>query len=125
MSPVFPPIPLHGRCEEASTLIEPVVAARFLRVTVQDNLVFSGHFNADAVVAVALAGMEVENEDKPRSLKHNDFVAFMLQGNVSLGRVEPAITLFAVVHQLVKCVEELVSKEIILGKIQLSAGVPK
>lgn len=86
MSPVFSPIPLHGRCEEAGILIEPVVAAHFLCVTVEDNLVLSGHFNADAVVAEALVGMKVENKDESRSLKDNDLVAFMLQGDVSRAR---------------------------------------
>lgn len=78
MSPIFPSIPLHGRCKEASIFINSVVTAYRLRVAVQDYLVGSGNFNADAIVAVAFVGMEIENENKPRSLKYNDLVAFML-----------------------------------------------
>jgi hypothetical protein len=29
--------------------------------------------------------MKIENEDKPRSLKYNDLVTFVLQGDIGLG----------------------------------------
>lgn len=69
--------------------------------------------------------MEIEDEDETGSLKDNDFVSFVLQGDVCLWGVKPTVLRFALVHHGIKVVQELVAEKRVLGEIELAAGIPE
>lgn len=125
MCPVFPSIPLHSCREETCFFINPVMATNSFRVAVQYDFVGSRHVDSDTVVAEASVCVEVEDKNESCPLKYNYLVSFVLQGDISLGRVQPAILCLAVIHQLVEGVQEFVSKQVIFGEVELSTGIPK
>lgn len=98
---VAPVVPPHGGGEESNALVDPAPSSKLGPVRVEDHLVGASLFNADPEVRVALlqakldrwaflglwsyTGVEVEYEEQTCSLKHNHFVAFVLQTDVGLG----------------------------------------
>lgn len=104
MGPVAAAIPLHWRCEESRGLVDPIVSAEFLAIAVQNNAIGPGSVNANAIITVALSGMEIEDEDGAGSFKHDYFVSLVLEGNVGLRCSKPALFRLTMIHGGVKVV---------------------
>lgn len=125
MCPILASIPFHRSSEETGSLVDSVVSTDLLGVSVEHHAISARHIDANAVVAEALRGVEVEDEYQSSSLKDNHLVILVLQRDVCLGSSQPAKLGFAVVHEAVKLVQELVAQEMVLGKVELSSGVPE
>ena len=69
--------------------------------------------------------MEIKNPQQLCALKHNDFVALMPQADVGLFRMQPAVFFFGPLHLAVELVQEPVAQELVVGKVELPAGVPE
>ena len=67
--------------------------------------------------------MEVEYEEQTCSLKHNHFVALVLQTDVSLRGGQPSVLLLEVLHGRIKLVQPLVAQEIVIDKVELASRV--
>lgn len=91
--------------------------------------------------------MEIENEEEAGAFKDDDLVAFVLEGDVGLGkkkkmcmsalarqpvnagsrihlrRLQPPVLGLEVVHLGVKVVEVPVPKELVLRQVELTAGI--
>lgn len=125
MRPVRPSVPLHRRGKEACALVEPVEPAEVLCIGVEYYPVGPRHLDADAVVGVALGGVEVEDENDTGPLEHDDLVALVLERDVGLWGVEPAVFGLSEVHGPVEIVQEMVSQKVIVGEIELPPSVPE
>lgn len=125
VSPVASTIPLHWCREESGIRINPVEASKISCVGIKDDAISSGRVNANAVVAEALCGMEVENENQSSSFKNNDFVSLMLERDVGLRSMQPTECALSVVHGLVEIVQKSIPKKMVFGQIQLPTGIPE
>lgn len=79
MRPVLSVVPFHRCSEESSVLIDAVVASDISVVRVENHTVCSWNLNSNTVVAEAVGGVEVEDEDQASSLEHDNLVTLMLQ----------------------------------------------
>lgn len=145
MRPVLAVVPLHWSCtgetvswrlvvqtseklvclQEFGVLVDGVEPSNLLSVRVEHDLVSASHIDSDAVIGIAIAGVEIENEDQASSLVDNHFVPFVLEGDIRLGRVQPTILVFALVHQSVEMVEILVSQQWVVRQVQLPSSIPE
>ena len=125
MGAVLAVVPREIRGEEASLGIETVEATVLLGIRVENDAVGARLLNTDAVVGEAVGVVEVEDEDQAGALKDNDLVALVLERDVGLRGVQPAVLVLAQVHRPVKVVEELVTQEVIFRKVELASGVPE
>ena len=115
MGPVLAVVPLHWRRKESDALINSSETAKVLGITVEHRTISAWYLDTDAVVAIAIRGVEVEDEDKPCSLKNDYLVTLMLERDVSLRGSQPSILGLRLVHGPIEVVQELVSKEVIFG----------
>ena len=67
--------------------------------------------------------MEVEYEEQTCSLKHNHFVAFVLQTDVGLGRGQPPVLLLKVLHGGIELIQPVVAQELVVDKVELTSRV--
>src|SRR4051812_42809375 len=110
MGAVLPAVPFQRFRKEASVLVQAAEATVLLGVRIKNNLVSAGDLDANAVVGKALGGMEVEDKHQTGPLKYNDLVAFVLERDEGLRRVQPAVLGLTQIHRAVKVVEELVAE---------------
>ena len=96
------------------------VAAKVLAVGAEDDSVGALLLDADAVVGEAVLGVEVEDPEKAGALEDDDFVALVLQADVGLRRVQPAVLLFGPLHLAVEFVEESVAQEVVIDEVELA-----
>lgn len=99
------------------------MAAEYLAIGANDNPVGSLLLNADAVVGEAVGRVKVEDPEQAGALKYNDLVALVLEADVGLWRVQPAILFLGPLHLAVKLVEELVAEEVVVCEVELAAGI--
>lgn len=116
-------VPRKWRREEARALIHITMAAKLLRICAEHNLVGALLLDSNAVVGEAVLRVEVEDPEEASALKDNDLVALVLEADVGLGRVEPAVLLFGPLHLAVELVEVAVAEETVVNKVELAAGV--
>lgn len=69
--------------------------------------------------------MEIEDPKEPCALEDQDLVALVLQADVGLRGVEPAVLVLGKLHGAVELVEELVPQQVVLGEVELAASVPE
>lgn len=125
MGPILPAIPLHGRGKEARGRIVAPVPAEFLGVSIERDVVRALVLDADAVVGVAVGGVEVEDEDGAGALEDDDLVALVLEADVGLGGVQPAQRRLGPVHGPVEGVEVPVAQQRVVRQVQLPPRVPE
>jgi hypothetical protein len=116
-------VPCKRRGEEARALIDVAVAAKRLCIGAEHDAVCTFLLDADAVIREAVLGMEVEDPQQARTLKHNDLVALVLEGDVSLRGVQPSVFLLCPLHLGVEFVEVAVAQEGVVDKVELAARV--
>jgi hypothetical protein len=102
-------IPRKRRSEEARALIHVAVTTKRLSIRAEHNAVCALLLDADAIVGEAALGVEVEDPEQACALKDDDLVALVLEGDVGLWGVEPAIFLFGPLHFAVEFVEVAVT----------------
>lgn len=125
MGAVLAVVPREVRGKEAGLGIKTVEAAMILGIRVEHDTVGARLLDADAVVGVAVGVVEVEDEDQAGALKDDDLVTLVLERDVGLRSVQPAVLVLGQVHRPVEVVEVLVTQEAILGKVELASGVPE
>lgn len=125
MGAVLAVVPREVGSEEASLGIETVEATVILGIRVENDAVGARLLDADAVIGVAVGVVEVEDEDQAGALKDDDLVTLVLERDVGLRGVQPAVLVLAQVHRPVKVVEELVTQKTIFRKVELTPGVPE
>lgn len=125
MGPILPPVPLHGRSEEARRRLDASETADLLGIGVEHNLVGAGRLDADAIVREALSSVEVENEDAAAALKHDNFITLILEADIRLGRVQPPVVLLRQVHLAVELIQVLVPQETVLCEVHLTPRIPE
>lgn len=125
MGPVLPPIPLHGRGEEAHRRLDAPETTDLLGIGVEHDLVGPGRLDADAIIREALRSVEVEDEDAAAALEHDDLVALVLEADVRLGRVQPPVVRLRQVHLAVELVEVFVPQEVVICEVQLAPRIPE
>lgn len=125
MSAVPPVVPLQRLGEEPCVRVDSAKAAVLLGVRVEHNPICACDIDTDAVVLKALCWVEVESKHHASPLKDDDLVTLVLERDVRLGSMQPAILVLAQVHGAVKVVEELIPKEAVLGQVQLAASIPE
>lgn len=96
-----------------------------LGITVEDNLVGARNIDTDPVISEALSMMEVEDEHRAGPLKDNNLVTLVLERDVCLRGMQPAILGFGQVHGTVKVVEVLVPEETVLSQVELATSIPE
>lgn len=104
MEEVLSVVPGEIGGEEAGALVNATQTAERRAVGVQDNAVSTSLLNTNTVVCEAVRRVEVEDPEKTGTLEDNDLVALILEGDVSLVRVQPAILLLGPLHLAVKVV---------------------
>lgn len=125
MSPVLPVVPFHGSSEESSVLVNSRMTSKFLRVAIQYDPVCASFFDSNSVITEAVGWVEVEDEHQAGTLKHNHLVSLVLERDVRLWCMKPAVLCLGQVHVLVKVVEELVAQQVVIRQIELSSSVPE
>lgn len=125
MGPVLPAIPLHWRSIKLGIRVDAAEATDLLGVGVEHDLVGAGHVDADPVIGKALGGVEVEDEDAAAALEHDDLVALVLEADVGLGCVQPAVVGLRQVHLAVELVEVPVPQQVVFGQVELAPRVPE
>ena len=125
MRPVLPAVPLHGRSKEPRRRLDGAKATDLLSVGVEHDLICTGLLDADAIIEEALRGVEIEDENAAGALEHDDLVALVLEADVRLRGVQPAVAVLGQVHLAVELVEVLVPQERVLGEVQLPSRVPE
>lgn len=122
---VLPLIPRKRRSKEPRSRINPLKPTIRLRISVKHNTVRPLLLDTNAVIRVALRRMEVKDPDQASTLKDNDFISLVLQADIRLRRVQPAVFLLGVLHAGVELVEELVAEEIVGCEVKLASCVPE
>ena len=122
---VLPLIPRKRRSEEPRSRINPLKATIRLRISVKHNTVRPLLLDTNAVIRVALRRMEVKHPDQARTLKDNDLISLVLQADICLRRVQPAVFLLGMLHAGVELVEEFVAEEIVGCEVKLASCVPE
>ena len=122
---VFPSIPSKRCREESRTLVHISVPTKHLAVRANYYPVGALLLDTHTIVCETGRGVEIEDPEQTSPLKYDDLVAFVLQANVGLRRMEPAILLFGPLHFAVKFIKESVTKKVVINEIKLSAGVVK
>lgn len=125
MRPVLPPIPLHRSGEEARSRVIASMPSEFLRIAIEGDGVDARALDADAVVGVAVGGVEVEDEHSTSALEDDDLVALVLEADVGLGAAEPAEAPLGGVHGPVEGVEQAVPQQRVVRQVQLPPRVPE
>lgn len=120
---VLPPIPRKRCRKEARALINISMPAKVLAIGAQHNAVGALLLDANAVVGEAALRVEVEDPQQARALKHNDLVALVLEADVRLRRMQPAVLLLCPLHLGVEVVEESVAQELVVDEVELAARV--
>lgn len=123
MSKVSSSVPFEWSGKELGALVNSVQSSILLVVRAKNNLVLASNIDTNSVISKAVGGMEVEDKDQSSTLVDNDLVTLMLQADISLWGVEPAILRLEMLHSGIKLVEELVSEEAIIHKVELSASI--
>ena len=123
MEEVLSVVPGEIGGEEAGALVNATQTAERWAVGVQDNAVSTSLLNTNTVVCEAVRRVEVEDPAKTGTLEDNDLVALILEGDVCLVRVQPAILLLGPLHLAVKVVQEVVAEDLVIDKVELAAGV--
>ena len=116
-------IPFEICCEESDAFVNSAPSTELRSVGVENRLVGSRLVDADAVVSVAVAGMEIEDEKQAGSLENDNLVGLVLQADVCLRSCQPSILLFHVLHGTVKVIEPLVPEQLVVNEVELSASV--
>ena len=106
---VLASIPLKRCRKEPRAFHVPPKATVCYVVSIQYDLVGASLLNAYAVVRVALRGVKIEDPQQACSLENNDFVLLVLQADMCLRRMQPAVLLFGPLHLAVKFIEEFIS----------------
>ena len=75
-------VPAFRTSEKFSISVITLVAIELLPVSVQNNLVLARELNANLVIRVAVAVVEVEREHEVVLLEHGDLIRLMGQANV-------------------------------------------
>lgn len=125
MGAVLAVVPRKVGSEEASLGIETVEATVLLGIRIENDAVGALLLNTDAVVGVAVGVVEVEDKDQAGALKDDDLIALVLERDVGLWGVQPAVLVLGQVHRPVKVVEVLVTQKTIFRKVELAPGVPE
>lgn len=120
---ILPVIPREIGGEEALVVLNPAEAAELRRVGVEDDAVSARLLDADAVVGEAAAGVEVEDPEQARALEGDDLVAVVLERDVRLRAVQPAVLLLRPLHLAVELVQELVPQQVVVGEVELASRV--
>lgn len=81
--------------------------------------------NTNSVVRIRILRMEVEDPQQARPLKDQDLICFILQADICLCRMQPAVLLFRPLYLTVELVQELIPEQIVVREIELSPGVPE
>jgi hypothetical protein len=123
LNEVLPVVPCKWCREEAGGLINVAMATKVLAVRAKDNPIGSLLLYTNTIVCKALRGMEVEHPKKPGSLKCYHLVHLVLEADVCLRGVQPAILLLSPLHLAVKLIEEPVAEKVIVDKVELSTSV--
>lgn len=123
MEEVLSVVPGEIGGEEAGALVNATQTAERWAVGVQDNAVSTSLLNTNTVVCEAVRRVEVEDPEKTGTLEDNDLVALILEGDVGLVRVQPAILLLGPLHLAVKVVQEVVAEDLVIDKVELAASV--
>jgi len=116
-------VPWHISREESGILRDAVQTTKGWAISVDDNAVSTSLLNTNPVVGKAVARVEVKDPEQPGALKDDDLVLLVLEGDVGLWAVEPAIFLFCPLHLAVKLVQEAVSQQLVVWQIELTAGI--
>src|SRR5688500_11804684 len=95
--------------EEAGILCVSAESAELGAIAVEDNAVDATLLDADAVVGIGVCGVEVEDPEQAGALEDEDLVSLVLQRDVRLWSVQPAVFLLRPVHGPVEVVEKLVT----------------
>lgn len=116
-------IPFARLGEEASGGVHALKATEFLSIAVQNHSVRPCLLYADLVVCEAPFGMEVEDKEETGSLENDDLISLVLQANISLLRVQPAVLIFCSLHCCIELIEKLVSQKTIIWKVKLAPRI--
>lgn len=120
---VLPLVPRERCGEESRTLVHIAVATERLCVRVQHDLVRALLLDTNAVVGEAVLRVEVEDPQETGTLEHDDLVALVLQADVCLWCVQPAILLLGPLHLAVELVEEPVAQEFVIDEVELATSI--
>lgn len=122
---VLPLIPRKRRSKEPRPRINPLKPTIRLRISIKHNAIRSLLLDTNAVIRVTLRRVEVEHPDQAGTLKDDDLISLVLQADVRLRRMQPAVFLLGVLHAGVELVEELVAEEIVGCEVELASCVPE
>lgn len=106
---ITPPIPCKVGREESRLLLVSPKPPKLSVVSIKHDPVRTGFLDTDSVISEGPGRMEIEDPEKTRALEDEDLVRFILQADVCLRGVQPAILLFGQLHGAVKFVEVFVS----------------
>lgn len=116
-------VPWQISGEESGVLRNAVQTTKGRAVSVDDDAVSTSLLDTDPVIGEAVAWVEVEDPEQAGALKHNDLVLLILEGDVGLWAMEPAIFLFCPLHLAVEIVQEAVPQEVVVWQIKLTTGI--
>ena len=105
---VLASIPLERGGKEPRAFHIPPKTTICYVVSVQYDLIGASLLNAYTIVRVALRRVEIKDPQQARSLEHNDLILLVLQADVCLRRMQPAVFLFGPLHFAVEFIEKFV-----------------
>ncbi len=116
-------IPCEWCREKPRPLGVPPEASKCGVICVQNNLICPGSFDPHPIVGEALSRVEVEDPQQSGSFEDDHFILLVLQADIRLWRVQPAVFLLRPLHLSVEFVEELVPQQPVIGQVELTTSV--
>lgn len=109
LNKIITPIPRQISGKEASLLDIPTQSSKSGIIGIKNNAIRARDINTDAIIREALRRVEIEDPQQARAFKDEDLVILILQTDVRLRGMQPAVFGFGVLHRAVEVVEESVA----------------